>query len=105
MQIQRPSDVFQPIQTNQHQMNSKSQYHQSARERLFGNNNNSNNNLNNNQNYTTINQIQQEPCIQQQQQQQHQIQHQNFINNLDNEHLNNRKIAMVKPELRGSCER
>lgn len=51
---------------------------QTARERLFGNN----------QNYGNISQLNQ--------QQQ---------NSIDHEQSMNRKIAMVKPELRNSCEK
>ena len=91
MQVQRTSEVFQPIPTH------RPQHQQSARERLFGSNQS---------NYSYMSQVQQ----QQQQLRQHyqhyqQQQQQQLQTTIETENLNNRKIAMVKPELRGSCEK
>ena len=83
--MQRTSEVFQPIPNHQQQQQQQQQNatlgraQQSARERLFGIS----------QNYGTVNHY-----SQQQQHQQH--------SSVEQELPNNRKIAMVKPELRSS---
>jgi len=88
VQVQRTNEVFQPIPTH------RPQHQQSARERLFGNNQS---------NYSYMSQVQQQQQQLRQHYQHYQLQQQQQT--VESENLNNRKIAMVKPELRGSCEK
>lgn len=75
--IQKSNELFQPIPSQQQSFTNVSKNQQSARERLFGNN----------QNYGYVNQSNQQQQTQ---------------NSMESELHNNRKIAMVKPELRTS---